>query len=115
MKFTDIVDLHLKKLITEQDAPPPEAAVPGDGPQRPEQAAEPAEPAEPDVPAGIATMGSLLKKALTMKLSDEDRYSISKLPEINERNANEIINQIIAIMKSYSADIDIDNNSKTTL
>jgi hypothetical protein len=109
MKFTDIVDIHLKKLITEQDAPPPEAAVPGDEPQQPEQ------PVEPDVPAGIATMGSLLKKALTMKLSDEDRYNISKLPEINEKNANEVINQIIGIMKSYSADIDIDNDSKTTL
>ena len=58
-------------------------------------------------------MGTLLKKALTLKLSDEDRYKVSKLPQIDENNANDVIDQLIAIMKSYSVDTDINMDINT--
>jgi hypothetical protein len=110
-KFIAIIEQHSKHLI-EQDVPPP----PQTANQPPDTLPE-TDTVEntPDVPAGIATMGTLLKKALTMNISDDDRYKISQLPEINEKNADEIINKLLAIMKTYSADIDIDNNSQTSI
>lgn len=117
-KFLYIIEQYNAKLVNEQDAPPPMPAPPPEGPSSPPAPAPqvptgapeaPVEdqPEQPDVPAGIATMGNMLKKALTMKLSDEDRFKVSQLPEINENNANEIINTLISIMKSYSADVDV--------
>lgn len=117
MKFLQIIENCEKELINEMDNPPPNPAPPPDGPSSPLAPApvpptpEPEEPTKVDVPAGIATMGTLLKKALTLKLSDEDRYKVSKLPQIDETNANDVIDQLIAIMKSYSVDADIDSNS----
>lgn len=119
MKFLDIIKQYETGLVVEQDAPPPEQEIPQDPAAAEQQPATPEQPAEGesemDVPASIATLGSLLKKALTMKISDEDRYKISQLPNINEKNATEIINQLQAIMKSYSVDIDIDNNDNTSI
>ena len=109
MKFLQIIENYEKGLINEMDTPPPNMAPPPDGPSSPPAPAP--VPPEVDVPAGIATMGTLLKKALTLKLSDEDRYKVSKLPQIDETNANDVIDQLIAIMKSYSVDADIDSNS----
>ena len=50
-----------------------------------------------------------------IKVNDSDRYKISQLPAINETNASQVIDQLIAIMKTYSVDIDIDNNDKTSI
>ena len=108
MKFIDIINDYKKGLVLEQDAPPPPE-------ENPPATDVPAAPEGVDEPAGIATMGNLLKKALTMKVSDSDRYKISQLPTINETNAQQIIDQLIAIMKTYSVDIDIDNNDKTSI
>jgi hypothetical protein len=105
MKFLQIIEKFEKQLVNEMDDPPPNMAPPPDGPSSP-PAPEPEHPGV-DEPAGIATMGTLLKKALTLKLSDEDRYKVSQLPNIDEQNASEIINQLITIMKTYSVDTDI--------
>ena len=112
MKFLQIIENYEKGLINEMDTPPPNMAPPPDGPSSP-PAPAPVPPTEVDVPAGIATMGTLLKKALTLKLSDEDRYKVSQLPQIDENNANDVIDQLIAIMKSYSVDTDINMDINT--
>ena len=112
MKFLQIIENYEKGLINEMDTPPPNMAPPPDGPSSP-PAPTPVPPTEVDVPAGIATMGTLLKKALTLKLSDEDRYKVSQLPQIDENNANDVIDQLIAIMKSYSVDTDINMDINT--
>ena len=111
MKFLQIIENYEKGLINEMDTPPPNMAPPPDGPSSPPAPAP--VPPKVDVPAGIATMGTLLKKALTLKLSDEDRYKVSKLPQIDETNANDVIDQLIAIMKSYSVDTDINMDINT--
>ena len=112
MKFLKIIEDY-KSTLNEQDMPPA-ADIPGADNATPTEP-EKAEPVEVDVPAGIATMGSLLKKALTLSISDDDRYKISQMPEINEKNANQVIKQLVAIMKSYSVDVDIDGNTNTSL
>ena len=122
MKFLNVIHQY-SKTLTEQDtsqgqAPatsqqtvgvkPPKSNVVGNGKfDVPKDT--------PDTPASIATMGNLLKKALTMKISDDDRYKIAQLPQVNEKNANEVITQLLAIMKTYSADIDLDNNTTTSI
>ena len=110
MKFLQIIEKFEKELVNEMDTPPPNMAPPPDGPSSPPA---PAPEDAVDEPAGIATMGTLLKKALTLKLSDEDRYKVSQLPQIDENNANDVIDQLIAIMKSYSADTDINMDINT--
>ena len=109
MKFLDIISNYkIKNLILEQDVPPaPAAEVPVD-PAAAAPVEEPAAPAQPDVPASIATMGQLLKKALTLPLTDEDRAKIAtQIPDVTEENANEIIQQIIVLMGTYTDDIDM--------
>lgn len=107
MKFIDILNNYKKTLVIEQDIPPDDVQPAADNtPELPDQI---------DEPAGIATLGNLLKKALTLKVNDSDRYKISQLPAINETNASQVIDQLIAIMKTYSVDIDIDNNDKTSI
>jgi hypothetical protein len=112
MKFLQIIEHYEKSLVNEMDNPPPVMAPPPDGPSSPPAPAPvpptSEEPIQVDEPAGIATMGNLLKKALTLKLDDDAKYKVSQLPEINEKNASEVINQLIAIMKTYSSDIDIE-------
>lgn len=107
MKFLDIIEKYNAEL-TEQDNSGLEGTDAAGGPQN-------AAPDNVDEPAGIATMGNLLKKALTLKINDSDKYKISQLPEINENNAADIINQLISIMKTYSVDVDIDNNKNTSI
>jgi len=109
MKFLDIINNYkIKNLILEQDVPPaPAAEVPVD-PAAAAPVEEPAAPVQPDVPASIATMGQLLKKALTLPLTDEDRAKIAtQIPDVTEENANEIIQQIIVLMSTYTDDIDM--------
>jgi len=111
MKFLQIIEQFEKELVNEMDNPPPNPAPePGGSADMPPAAPSSQTPDQVDEPAGIATMGTLLKKALTLKLSDEDRYKVSQLPQIDEKNASEVINQLIAIMKSYSVDTDINTN-----
>jgi hypothetical protein len=116
MKFLDIIKQYKNGLLVEQgpgDVPPPPtdptAAAPA--PTAPAPAtpppAEPAEPDQVDEPAGIVAMGNLLKKALTLNLDDGAKLKISQLPEVNEKNASKVINQIVTIMKTYTSDIDI--------
>lgn len=106
MKFLEIIKKYEKGLVLEQDVPPDDV--------QPTEAPQP-ETEPVDEPAGIVSMGNLLKKALTMKLSDEDKFKVSQLPELNEKNAAQIISQISAIMKTYSVDIDLDNTPKTSI
>ena len=119
MKFLDIIKTYENNLLVEQDVPPPPPPPPAETqpaqPPAPEvQQPEEKEPEKIDLPPVVVTLGRLLKKALITKMSDEDASKVASLPEINEKNANDVIDKIIAIMKSYSADVDIDNNPKTT-
>jgi hypothetical protein len=77
-------------------------------------------PAEPVTPPGMEQeklpltsegevfLVRLLRKALFMNPGDLDEKSLKDLPEINEKNASEVLNSIINIMKKYSNTIDVE-------
>ena len=99
MKFLNIIENYKQKVLIEQDAPP--------APEAPEQQVANAQPSpvpdeaegKPDVPASIAALGNLLRKSLTLDISNEDRASIAlQIPEINEENATAVIPQIIKLI-----------------
>jgi hypothetical protein len=106
MKFLKIIDNYKKtKLVLEQDAPPmdPNAAAMPAAPANPVPPT-PAqdEPQKVDVPASVVRLARLLKQALIIKMSDDDIDFVSNLPEINENNAIEMVQQMTPIMKKYS-------------
>jgi len=111
MKFLNIIDSYKKKNILEEqggDAPPPDATPPGAAPAGDNAApavpaaAAPANENKPDIPASVVRLSRLLKQALIIKMSDDDIDFISNLPEINENNAIEIVQQMTPVMKKYS-------------
>ena len=113
MKFLNIIENYKQKVLIEQDAPP--------APEAPEQQVANAQPSpvpdeaegKPDVPASIAALGNLLRKSLTLDISNEDRASIAlQLPEINEENATAVIPQIIKLMNTYSSNIDMGDDDQ---
>jgi hypothetical protein len=50
----------------------------------------------------------LLKKALVIEIGPEDVDTISSLSDINEVNAKKTLTKLIAVMKKYTPDIDIE-------
>ena len=112
--FLNIINEYQKKLIIEADAPPPPDAAPTDE-ATPDAAAAPA--AEPpkeeekvDIPASVVTLSRMLKSSILMNISPEDEDYIRKLPEINQKNATEVVDKIIPIMTKY-APLDIKTNA----
>lgn len=106
MKFLQVIESY-NKTLNEQVPVDPNAPIdpaaqqqPPAEPAQPEPPAE--EPAQPDVPASIVRLARLLKQALIMKINDDDSDFISNLPEINEKNANEIIQQMTPVMRKYA-------------
>ena len=105
MKFLNIIDSYKKKnILIEQgnDAPPPDTTPPGVAAPSAQAAAAPTNENKPDIPASVVRLSRLLKQALIIKMSDDDIDFISNLPEINENNAIEIVQQMTPVMKKYS-------------
>ena len=109
MKFLELIKKANQKLVLEADAPPPDAAPPGDvtggdqGAEAPAAAAPAPEQPETkiDTPASIVRLTRLLKQALTIKMSDDDVYFITQLPEINENTAIAVEKMMIPVMIKY--------------
>ena len=112
--FLNIINAYQKKLIIEADAPPPPDAAPTDEPTPDAAAAPAAEPPKEeekvDIPASVVTLSRMLKTSILMNISPEDEDYIRKLPEINQKNATEVVDKIIPIMTKY-APLDIKTNA----
>lgn len=112
--------LNEYKYLTEQDdmstQPPPTdtnaqvSAPPVAVPPTPESPEEP----EALAPESEVLLVRLLKQALVMDIKPDDVNLLSDMEDINEKNAKESLTKLINVMKSYSADIDIDTNPSTT-
>ena len=70
----------------------------------------PKEEEKVDVPASVVTLSRMLKSSILMNISPEDEDYIRKLPEINQKNATEVVDKIIPIMTKY-APLDIKTNA----
>ena len=97
--------LYETGLISEQDAAPaPEVDVNVSEVETAPAAAE----VVPLSPESEVMLVRMLKKALVMKIEPDDVTEISNFADINEKNAKEVLQKLINIMKTYSLDIDID-------
>lgn len=120
MKFYNLlkqkyVDLH-EQVPADLNALPPQAmpaAVPPSA-AVPTQSQTPSgleQEALPLTSEGEVFLVRLLRKALFMNPGDIDEKSLKDLPEINEKNASEVLNSIINIMKKYSNTIDVETEA----
>ena len=90
--------LKIYNIITEQDDVPAEELP----------VEEPEAEVETLSPESEVLLVRLLKKALVTEIDPEDVDTIASLNDINEVNAKDTLTMLIAVMKKYSTDIDIE-------
>ena len=101
--------LKIYNIITEQDdVPAEEVPVEGELPAEELPVEEPEAEVETLSPESEVLLVRLLKKALVIEIDPEDVDTISSLSDINEVNAKQTLTMLIAVMKKYSTDIDIE-------
>lgn len=119
MKFASLIDTRLKNLLEQTPiqpeftapapaAPAPEAAAPI--PTAPQQAEQPAEQ-KALTPEGEVFLINLLRKALFMNPDDLGLNALKNLPEVNEKNASDVLKQIIKLMQIESIDLDVNTSA----
>jgi len=101
--------LKIYNIITEQDdVPAEEVPVEGELPAEELPVEEPEAEVETLSPESEVLLVRLLKKALVTEIDPEDVDTIASLNDINEVNAKDTLTMLIAVMKKYSTDIDIE-------
>ena len=98
--------LKIYNTITEQDEVPVEEVPVEEVPVQDIPVEEPQ--IETLSPESEVLLIRLLKKALVIEIDPEDVDTISSLSDINEVNAKQTLTMLIAVMKKYSTDIDIE-------
>jgi len=123
MKFVDLYHKRFKELLEQGPAVDPTLTVPLPGQpavdpmqQQPATPAMPSTNAQPEeqkplTPEGEVFLVRLLRKALFMNPGDLDEKALKDLPEVNERNASDVLNNIVSIMKKYSDTIDVETKT----
>ena len=111
MKFYNLlkqkyVDLQ-EQVPADLNGLPPEA-MPGAMPAELETPPRLETEKQPLTSEGEVFLVRLLRKALFMNPGDLDEKLLKDLPEINEKNASEVLNSIINMMKKYSNTIDVE-------
>lgn len=109
--------LNEYKYLTEQDdqsmqPTPTDGAAQIPTPPTTEAPPPPEQPEEPEAlaPESEVLLVRLLKQALVMDIKPDDVNLLSDMEDINEKNAKTSLTKIINVMKSYSADIDVNTN-----
>ena len=101
--------LKIYNIITEQDdVPAEEVPVEGELPAEELPVEEPEAEVETLSPESEVLLVRLLKKALVTEIDPEDVDTIASLNDINEVNGKDTLTMLIAVMKKYSTDIDIE-------
>lgn len=116
MKFADLVDSKLKSLLEQTpiqpdfNAPAPAAPAPV-MPAAPVASEQPAEQ-KSLTPEGEVFLINLIKKALFMNPDDLGLNALKNLPEVNEKNASDVLKQIIKLMQIEAIDLDVNTSSE---
>ena len=116
MKFVDLVDSKLKSLLEQTpiqadfNAPAPAAPAP----VMPAAPVAPEQPVEQKslTPEGEVFLINLIKKALFMNPDDLGLNALKNLPEVNEKNASDVLKQIIKLMQIEAIDLDVNTSSE---
>lgn len=116
MKFDSLIENRLKTLLeqtpqqVELNVPDASAVQAPDASQLPTSGEVEQQPG-PLTSEGEVFLVRLLKKALFMNPDDLDEKQLKDLPEINEKNASDILNKIVAIMNNYSASLEVNTSA----
>ena len=115
MKFYNLIDKRLKELL--EQGPAGDATFTAAAPITPEPTQMPTAgsvtpPGEELEKKALTSEGEvflvrLLKKALFLNPDDLDEKALKDLPEIDEKNASEILTKIIQVMNNYSSSLDV--------
>jgi hypothetical protein len=112
MKFTDLIDTRLKTLL-EQTPVPADFTAPAPAAPAPIQAPAAEVPVQKALtPEGEVFLINLIKKALFMNPDDLGLNVLKNLPEINEKNASDVLKQIIKLMQIEAIDLDVNTSSE---
>jgi hypothetical protein len=116
MKFENLINKRFKELLEQGPAgdatfTAPEPVATSEPTQMPAAGSvtPPGEEVDkkPLTSEGEVFLVRLLKKALFLNPDDLDEKALKDLPEIDEKNASEILTQIIQIMNNYSSSLDV--------
>lgn len=115
MKFADLVDTRLKSLLEQTPVPAdftaPAPAAPAPVAAAPVQAPAAEVPEQKSLtPEGEVFLINLIRKALFLNPDDIELNTIKNLPEVNEKNASEVLKQIIKLMQIEAIDIDVNTS-----
>lgn len=116
MKFNELVDKRFKELL--EQGPAGDATFTAPAPVSvPEPTQMPAtgvsvspdeeQEKKPLTSEGEVFLVRLLKKALFLNPDDLDEKALKDLPEVNEKNASDILTKIVQIMNNYSSSLDV--------
>lgn len=111
MKFNKLLETKYRELFEQvppQDLniPAPEAPVAAPAPAAAVPSAEPPQQ-KPLTPEGEVFLINLIRKALFMNPDDLGLKTIKELPEVNAKNASEILDKIVKLMQVEAIDLDV--------
>lgn len=114
MKFNDLIDRRFKELLEQGPAGDETFTAPGpvsvsEPTQMPAAgiSTSPEQEKKPLTSEGEIFLVRLLKKALFLNPDDLDEKALKDLPEIDEKNASDILTKIVQIMNNYSSSLDV--------
>lgn len=115
MKFNNLINKRFKELLEQGPAgdatftaPAPVTApeptlMPTTGAVAPNEEPE----KKPLTAEGEVFLVRLLKKALFLNPDDLDEKALKDLPEVDEKNASDILSKIVQVMNNYSSSLDV--------
>jgi len=110
MKFNKLLETKYRELF--EQVPPQDLNIPA--PEAPvaapaAAAMPPAEPPEqkPLTSEGEVFLINLIRKALFMNPDDLGLKTIKDLPEVNSKNASEVLDKIVKLMQVEAIDLDV--------
>jgi hypothetical protein len=112
MKFDCLIKQKYEQLFEQapgQDfsMPAPEAPAPAPVPaQNPDTTSVPQEQ-KPLTPEGEVFLIKLIKKALFLNPDDLELKTLKDLPEVDEKNASDVLSKIIKLMQVDAIDLDV--------
>ena len=110
MKFNKLLETKYRELF--EQVPPQDLNIPAPEAPVAALAAAAMPPAEPPQQKPLTSEGevfliNLIRKALFMNPDDLGLKTIKDLPEVNSKNASEVLDKIVKLMQVEAIDLDV--------